>query len=346
MTTSSTDLFSTTARHDAAAHARAGVMQAVVQDRYGSADVLQLREIDRPRPGDRDVIVRVRAAGVDFGAWHFMTGMPYAMRLATGLRRPRNPVRGLELAGVVAEVGAKVNAFEVGDEVFGIGQRSFAEYARAAESKLVHKPRGLGFDEAAAVPVSATAALVGLRAGRVEAGRSVLITGAGGGVGSYAVQIASAMGAEVTGVCSTSKLDYVRALGAAHVIDYTREEITADGRTYDVIIDIAGSRAVSTLRQALAPRGTLVILGGEGGGSWLGMGRQIWAQLVGLTTRQRFRSPIALVNPKDLATLKGMLEAGTIRPAVDRRYPLSEVPTAMRALASGHARGKSVITIG
>lgn len=320
-------------------------MTAVVQDHYGSADVLQLREIERPRPGPEDVIVRVHAAGVDFGVWHLMEGMPYAVRLGTGLRRPRNPVRGLELAGVVVEVGSKVTAFAPGDEVFGIGKGSFAEYARASQAELVHKPSNLSFEEAAVVPVSATTALVGLRAAKLEAQQTVLITGAGGGVGSYAVQLARAMGAEVTAVCSTSKLELVRALGATHAIDYTCEDITAGDRTYDVIIDLAGRRSVSALRRALAPTGTLVLLGGEGGGRWLGMGRQVWSQLLKLTTHQKFRSPIALVNEADLRVLKEMLEMGTLTPVVDRRYPLREVPAAIRALAAGHSRGKAVITV-
>lgn len=327
------------------AHSTDSLMTAIVQDRYGSADVLKLREIKRPRPRTDEVIVRVHAAGVDFGVWHLMEGLPYAVRLASGLRRPRNPVRGLELAGVVTEVGAEVSTFAPGDAVFGIGEGSFAEYARASASKLVHKPSNLGFEDAAVVPVSATTALVGLRAAKIEAGQTVLITGAGGGVGSYAVQIARAMGAEVTGVCSTSKLDFVRSLGAAHAVDYTREDISAGDRTYDAIIDLAGHRGVSALRRALAPNGTLVLLGGEGGGRWLGMGRQVWSQIIGITTRQKFRSPLALVNQGDLRVLKEMLETGKLSPVVDRRYPLSEVPTAVRALAAGHSRGKSVITI-
>jgi NADPH:quinone reductase-like Zn-dependent oxidoreductase len=320
-------------------------MKAIVQDRYGSTDVLKLREIHRPRPRANEVIVRVHAAGVDFGVWHLMAGVPYAVRLVTGLRRPRNPVRGLELAGVVEEVGAGVTAFRPGDEVFGVGEGSFAEYARASQSKLVHKPSSLSFEEAAVVPVSATTALVGLRAAKLKTGQTVLITGAGGGVGSYAVQLARVMGAAVTGVCSTSKLDFVRSLGAQHVIDYTREDFTAGDHAYDAIIDLAGSRRVSILRRALAPTGTLVILGGEGGGRWLGMGRQVRSQIVGIATRQKFRSPIGLVNQEDLAVLKEMLETGKVTPVVDRRYPLSEVPTAVRTLAAGHSRGKSVITI-
>jgi NADPH:quinone reductase-like Zn-dependent oxidoreductase len=242
-------------------------------------------------------------------------------------------------------VGAGVTEFRPGDEVMGVGEGSFAEYARASESKLVHKPSSRGFEEAAVVPISATTALVGLRAAKLEAAQSVLITGAGGGVGSYAVQIAHAMGAEVTGVCSTSKLELVRSLGARHVIDYTREDFTTSDRVYDAIIDLAGSRTVSTLRRALAPTGTLVILGGEGGGRWLGMERQVWSCVVGMATRQKFRSPLALVNPEDLGVLKEMLEQGKIKPVVDRRYPLREVPTAVRVLAAGHSRGKSVITI-
>lgn len=321
------------------------LMQAIVQDRYGSADVLELRQIARPRPRANEVIVRVHAAGVDFGVWHLMEGVPYTVRLATGLRRPRNPVRGLELAGVVEEVGAGVTRFAPGDEVFGVGDGAFAQYARAAEATLVHKPRDLSSLAAAAVPVSATTALVGLRAAKVRPGQTVLITGAGGGVGSYAVQIARSLGAEVTGVCSTSKVEWVRSLGATDVIDYTREELSARQRRYDVIIDLAGSRAVSTLRRVLTPTGTLVLLGGEGAGRWLGMRRQFWSKLVGLTTRQKFRVPIALVNHADLVTLEGMLESGALIPAVAQRYPLSKVSSAIRALSSGHSRGKAVIAV-
>jgi NADPH:quinone reductase-like Zn-dependent oxidoreductase len=320
-------------------------MSAIVQDCYGSADVLQLRTVPRPQPRPDEVVVRVHAAGIDFGVWHLMEGMPYAVRLATGLRRPRNPIRGLELAGTVERVGNQVTAFSPGDQVFGIGEGSFAEYTRASADKLIKKPSKLSFEEAAAVPVSATTALVGSRAAKIEAGQSVLITGAGGGVGSYAVQIARAMGAEVTGVCSTSKVEFVRGLGATHVVDYTREEVTDGERKYDAIIDLAGRRSVSSLRRVLSPTGTLVILGGEGGGRWLGMGRQLWSQIIGVATRQKFRSPIALVNQASLQVLTEMLEAGKIRSVVDRRYPLSEVPEAVRALSGGHSRGKSVVAI-
>ncbi|CAG1770938.1 partial Crotonyl-CoA carboxylase/reductase, partial [uncultured bacterium] len=279
-------------------------MKAIVQDTYGSADVLQLREIDRPQIGAGDVLIRVHAAGVDFGVWHLMAGIPYAVRLVMGVRKPRNPVRGTEVAGVIEAIGSNVTAFKPGDEVFGVCEGSFAEFARASQTLVLHKPSNLTFEQAAVVPVSATTALVGLRAAKVESGQKVLVIGAGGGVGSYAVQLARTMGAEVSGVCSTSKLEFVRSLGATHVIDYTKEDFADGGRRYDVIIDLAGSRAVSHLRRALTSTGTLVILGGEGGGRWLGMGRQLWSKIVGLFSRQKFRAPIALVNQKDLGTLK------------------------------------------
>jgi NADPH:quinone reductase-like Zn-dependent oxidoreductase len=320
-------------------------MKAIVQDTYGSADVLHLEEIARPRYGADELLLRVHAAGVDFGVWHLMAGLPYAVRLVMGLRKPRNPVRGLEVAGVVEAIGTNVTAFKPGDEVFGIGEGSFAEYARASQTRLLHKPSNLTFEQAAVVPVSATTALVGLRAAKVEAGQKVLVIGAGGGVGSYAVQLARSMGAEVTGVCSTSKLGFVRSIGATHAIDYTREDFADGSRRYDAILDLAGSRSVSHLRRALSPRGALVILGGEGGGRWLGMRRQLWSQIIGLFSRQRFRSPIGLVNQKDLGVLKALIEAGSVTPIIDRSYPLSEAPAAVRALAEGHSRGKSVIKV-
>jgi NADPH:quinone reductase-like Zn-dependent oxidoreductase len=320
-------------------------MQAIVQDTYGSADVLQLREIARPQIGADEVLIRVHAAGVDFGVWHSIAGLPYAVRLVMGVRKPKNPVRGLEFAGVVEAAGANVTAFKKGDEVFGASEGSFAEYARASQARVLHKPSHLTFEQAAVVPVSATTALVGLRGAKVEAGQKVLVIGAGGGVGSYVVQIARSMGAEVTGVCSTSKLDFVRSLGATHVIDYTRQDFADSGLEYDVIIDLAGSRAISHLRRGLTATGTLVILGGEGGGRWLGMGRQLWSKIVGLFSQQKFRSPLALVNQNDLRILKERLEAGKVTPIVDRTYALGDVPAAIRALAEGHSRGKSVIKV-
>jgi NADPH:quinone reductase-like Zn-dependent oxidoreductase len=262
-----------------------------------------------------------------------------------GVRKPKNPVRGQEFAGVVDSVGANVTALKAGDEVFGVSEGSFAEYARASQARVLHKPSNLTFEQAAVVPISATTALVGLRAAKVEAGQKVLVIGAGGGVGSYAVQLARSMGTEVTGVCSTAKLEFVRSIGATYVIDYTREDFADGNRRYDAIIDLAGSRAVSHLRRALTPTGTLVILGGEGGGRWLGLGRQLWSKIAGLGSRQKFRSPLGLVNQKDLGILKELCESGTITPIIDRSYPLREVPVAIRALAAGHSRGKSVIKV-
>ena len=321
------------------------LVQAIVQETYGAADVLHLAEIDRPVVGADEVLLRVHAAGVDFGVWHLMTGIPYAVRLITGVGKPRNPVRGLEVAGVVEAIGPSVTAFMPGDEVFGICEGSFAEYARASQTKLLKKPSNLTFEQAAVVPVSATTALVGIRAAKIEAGQKVLVVGAGGGVGSYAVQLARWMGAEVTGVCSTSKLEFVRSIGATHAVDYTREDFADGSRRYDAIIDLAGSRSVSHLRRALTPTGTLVILGGEGGDRWLGMGRQLWSQVVGLFSRQKFRSPLGLVNQKDLVVLKELIEAGTVTPIIDHSYPLSEVAAAIRVLTGGHSRGKSVIKV-
>jgi NADPH:quinone reductase-like Zn-dependent oxidoreductase len=320
-------------------------MKAIVQDTYGSSDVLALRELDRPAIGANEVLLRVRAAGVDFGVWHLMAGIPYVMRLAFGLRRPKNPVRGLEVAGVIEAVGAEVTTLALGDEVFGVCDGAFAEYARASQDKVLQKPRNLTFEQAAAVPISATTALVALRAAQVAPGDKVAIIGAGGGVGTYAVQLARAMGAEVTGVCSTSKVELVRSLGAADVVDYTREDFATRGLRYDVILDIAGSRALSQVRGALTPLGRLILVGGEGGGRWFGLGRQAWALVLSLFTRQRLRSVLGLVNRADLGVLKRYLEDGAVTPVVDRRYPLSEVPVAVRVLAEGHSRGKAVISV-
>lgn len=323
-------------------------MKAIVQDRYGSPDVLQLREIDKPEVGEDDVLVRVHAAGVDQGVWHFMAGMPYLVRLASGLRAPRARVRGRDVAGRVEAVGSRVSEFEPGDEVFGTCNGSFAEYACTRADKLAFKPANLAFEQAAAVPVSGCAALLGLRdKGEVRAGQSVLIIGAAGGVGTFAVQLAKAFGAEVTGVASTTKTDLVRSLGADHAIDYTREDF-ADGRQrYDVILDTAGNRSLAHLRRALAPRGTLVIVGGERGGRWTGgFGRQILrAPALSLFVGQRLRSLSSTERREDLQVLKELIEAGQVTPVVDRTYPLIEVGEAIRHLRAGRARGKLVVTV-
>ena len=323
-------------------------MKAIVQDTYGSADVLELRDIDRPEIADGEVLVRVHAAGVDRGAWHVMTGLPYPIRLAGyGLRTPKTPVLGMNLAGVVEAVGKNVTRFQPGDEVFGIGTGAFAEYARAAETKLATKPANLSFEAAAAVGVSGLTALQGLRDhGRVEAGQQVLIIGASGGVGTYAVQLAKAFGAEVTAVCSATKVDLVRSLGADHVIDYTRDDFAQGEQRYDVILDIGGNSSLSRLRRALAPTGTLVIAGGETDGRWLGgSDRQIRALLLSPFVRQKLGTFICSENHEDLLVLKELIEAGKVTPVIDRTYPLNEAPKAMRYLADGHARGKVVITV-
>jgi len=323
-------------------------MKAIVQDTYGSPDVLQLREIDKPVVGEDEVLVRVQAAGVDQGVWHSVAGLPYLFRIAgIGVRAPKNPVPGLDVAGRVEAVGGSVTLFQPGDEVFGTCRGSFAEYASARADRLGPKPAKLSFEQAAAVPTSGATALQAVRdKGKVRPGQRVLVIGAGGGVGTFAVQLAKAFGAEVAGVCSTTKMELVRSIGADRVIDYTREDF-ADGRNrYDVILDIAGNRSLSHLRRALAPEGRLVIVGGEGGGKWFGgIDRQLRAQVVSLFVRQKLGTLIATARKEDLEELRGLVEAGRVTPVVDRTFPLSEVPEAIRYLRDGHARGKVVITV-
>jgi NADPH:quinone reductase-like Zn-dependent oxidoreductase len=323
-------------------------MKAIVQDTYGSPDVLQLREIDKPVVGEDEVLVRVQAAGVDQGVWHSVAGLPYLFRIAgIGVRAPKNPVPGLDVAGRVEAVGGSVTLFQPGDEVFGTCRGSFAEYASARADRLGPKPAKLSFEQAAAVPTSGATALQAVRdKGKVRPGQRVLVIGAGGGVGTFAVQLAKAFGAEVAGVCSTTKMELVRSIGADRVIDYTREDF-ADGRNrYDVILDIAGNRSLSHLRRALAPEGRLVIVGGEGGGKWFGgIDRQLRAQVVSLFVRQKLGTLIATARKDDLQVLHELLEAGTVTPVIDRTFPLSEAPEAIRYMRKGHARGKVVITV-
>jgi NADPH:quinone reductase-like Zn-dependent oxidoreductase len=322
-------------------------MNAIVQDTYGSAEVLELREIDKPVPKDHEVLVRVGAAGVDRGVWHLMTGLPYLLRAGYGLRAPRNAVRGREVSGRVEAVGREVTRFRPGDEVMGIAEGSFAEYACAREDTLARKPANLSFEQAAAVPVSASTALQGLRdQGKLQPGQKVLVIGAAGGVGSYAVQLAKAFGAEVTGVCSTSQVDLVRSLGADEVIDYTREEFADRAHRYDLILDTAGRRPLSHLRRALTRRGTLVIVGGEGGDRWTGgMGRQLRALAISPFLRQRLRMFVNKERHEELELLTELIEAGKVTPVIDRTYPLGEAPEAIRQLVDGHLRGKLVITV-
>jgi NADPH:quinone reductase-like Zn-dependent oxidoreductase len=329
-----------------AAYDTAARMRAVVQTRYGSADVLHIGDVARPEVRDNEVLVRVHAAGIDRGTAHLMAGKPYLVRLVTGLHRPRNQVPGRDVAGTVVAVGAKVTRFQVGDEVFGISRGSFAEYACAREDRLVPKPANLSFAQAAVMPVSGLAALQGLRdSGRLEAGQRVLIVGASGGVGTFAVQIARALGAEVTGVCSTAKLDLVRSLGAGHVIDYAKEDFANAPQRYDLILDIGGDSPLSRLRRALTPRGTLVLLGGEGGDQWTGMGRQLRALVLSPFVRHRLTFKMPNENHVDIERLALLVEAGELVPVIDRAYPLHEASDAMRHLEAGQARGKIVITV-
>ena len=323
-------------------------MKAIVRDTYGSTDVLELRDIDKPEIADDEVLVRVHAAGVDQGVWHVMAGLPYPIRLAGyGLRAPKTPVPGADVAGVVEAVGPDVTRFQPGDEVFGIGKGSYAEYARAPENKLAPKPANLTLEQAAAVAISGLPALQGLRDhGKVRPGQKVLIIGASGGVGTYAVQLAKAFGAEVTGVCSTTKVDMVRSIGADHVIDYTHDDFADGERRYHVILDIGGNSSLSRLRRALTPKGTLVIAGGETDGRWLGgIDRQLRALLLSPFVGQKLGTFISRENHEDMIVLKDLIEAGKVTPVIDRTYPLSEVPEAIRYMRMGHARGKVLITV-
>jgi NADPH:quinone reductase-like Zn-dependent oxidoreductase len=323
-------------------------MQAVVQHEFGSADVLRVEEIVRPTVSADEVLIRVHAAGLDRGTWHFMAGMPYLFRLlGAGFRTPKNPVLGLDVAGTVVAVGAEVTRFEVGDQVFGIGKGSFAEYAAAREDKLAHKPANLSFGQAAVVPISGLTALQSLLdVGRLQAGQHVLIVGASGGVGTYAVQIAKASGAEVTGVCSTAKVDLVRSLGADHVIDYTRDDFAAGPQRYDLILDIGGNSPLRRLRRALAPTGTLVLVGGEDGDRWTGgMGRQLQAVALSPFVRQRLTMKTPSEQYTDLERLGRLIEAGELTPTIDKTYPLDQAPNAMRHLQAGQARGKLLIAV-
>jgi len=337
--------------------AGAETMKAIVQDEYGSAPegVLRLAEVARPTIGNDEILVRVGAASVDRGTWHMMAGLPYAIRLAGfGFRRPKAPNPGRCVAGTVESVGKDVTEFKPGDEVFGTcgpprqpgSYGSFAEYVRARVERLAPKPANLSFEQAAAVPVSALTALQAVRKAQVQPGQKVLIIGASGGVGSFAVQIAKAFGADVTGVCSTAKTDMVRALGADHVIDYTRQDFADGEHRYDAILDIGGNARLSRLRRTLTHAGRLVIVGGETDGRWLGgFDRQIWALLLSPLVSQKLSTLTISENSNDLMVLRDLIEAGKITPALDRTYPLGEVPAAIRHMIEGKVRGKVVIAV-
>ncbi|MCW2679466.1 MAG: Alcohol dehydrogenase zinc-binding domain protein [Frankiales bacterium] len=327
--------------------ASAATMRAVVRDRYGApADVLRVGQVAAPEIGSGELLVEVRAAGVDRGVWHVVTGLPYPIRLAGfGVRTPTDPVVGGDLAGVVRAVGSGVTRFRIGDEVYGTGHGTYAELARAAEDKLSAKPTTLTFEQAAAVPVSATTALQAVRDhGKVQPGQQVLVIGASGGVGSYAVQIAKSYGAVVTGVASGAKLDLVRSLGADHVIDYaTGDHARCD---YDVILDVGGNTPVARLRKTLSRTGTLVIIGGETAGRILGgVQRQLGASLLSPFVRQRLGTFVCKENATDLAVLTGLIDAGRVTPAVDRVLPLSSANEALQLLLEGSVRGKLVLTV-
>jgi len=315
-------------------------MKAITQDRYGSADVLRYEDVEVPTPGPGEVLIRVRAAGVDYGVWHLMTGLPLLTRvIGFGLSRPKTPVPGSDVAGIVEAAGADVTGFVAGDEVFGSAKGTFAEYTVASPKKLARKPPGLTFEQAAALGASGCTALQSLAG--LRDGQRVLVIGAAGGVGSFAVQLAKILGAgQVTGVCSTAKLDLVRSLGADQVIDYTREPISGH---HDLIIDTGGNRTLAELRRCLTDRGTLVLVGGEKGGRVFGgIGRSMLrAPLLGIFTRQKLRGLLGLVRAGDLERLA---ELG-VKPAIERTYPLAEAADAIRHLAAGQARGKLVITV-
>lgn len=327
-------------------------MKAIVQDRYGSADVLAFREVDAPVITDNGVLVRIRAAAVNAADWHTMRGDPYLARLSMGLRRPKATIRGRDFAGQVEAVGKAVTRFQPGDEVYGElgdGNGAFAEYAVVAEDLVERKPANLTFEQAAAIPLAGITALMGVRdAGQVKPGQRVLINGASGGVGLFAVQLAKSFGADVTGVCSTKNADLVRSAGADHIIDYSQEDFTRNGTQYDLVFDLVGNRSLTECRRALTPAGTLVLSGGgvSEGGSMLGpIGLIAKGTLLSRFVRQRLIVLVAKPSKEDLATLRDLAESGQLTPVIDRTYPLSDAAEAIRYLELEHARAKVIITI-
>jgi NADPH:quinone reductase-like Zn-dependent oxidoreductase len=327
-------------------------MKAVVYTNYGSPDVLEIRDVKRPVPNDDQILIKVRAAAVNPLDWHFMEGTPYIMRaMGVGLRKPKDPRLGVDVAGQVEAVGKNVTQFKPGDEVFGGKTGAFAEYVCArADRAIVLKPANITFEQAASVPIAAITALQALRdKGKVHAGQKVLINGASGGVGTFAVQIAKSFGADVTGVCSTRNLDLVRSLGADHVIDYTKEDFTKGDERYDVILDNVGTQPLSGFRHALQPKGICVMIGGGGpndGGLIGPMGRPVVALLMSPFISQKMGMMMAELNKEDLTILGDLMQSGKVKPVIDRTYPLSQIAEAMRYLEAGHARGKVIITVG
>jgi len=321
-------------------------MKAVVCERYGSPDVLELREVDKPIPADDEVLVRVRATSVNPVDWHGVTGTPYIARLQTGLRGPKSAAVGVDFAGQVEAVGRDVTVLASGDDVFGGRNGAFAEYVCVRNAVAV-KPSNLTFEQAAAVPVAAITALQGLRdKGALQPGQKVLVNGASGGVGTFAVQIAKALGAEVTGVCSTGNVELVRSLGADHVVDYTREDFTRRAEQYDLLLDNAGSRSFSAYRRVLRPDGHLVVVGGPKNSKLLGpLAHMVTTLAASKIRRQKAVAFLAKLNKEGLRILTELLEAGTVRPVIDRTYELAEIADALRYLGEGHARGKIVVTV-
>jgi NADPH:quinone reductase-like Zn-dependent oxidoreductase len=322
-------------------------MLAMVQDTYGSAEVLELRDIDNPAIGEDEVLVRVRAAGVNPADWAVMSGLPYIARPVYGMRKPKNAVRGTDVAGVVEAVGTGVTRFRPGDEVFGWCVGAYAEYASVSEDALVLKPANLTFEQAAAVPMAGLVALQALRdQGNVQAGQTVLVNGASGGIGTFAVQIAKSLGAEVTGVCSTRNVDMVRSIGADHVIDYTQKDFTRSEQRYDFILDNVANHSLSDLRRVVTPTGALVPNGGGFDNRWFASGgRVIRANVLKRSLDRRLRPFLLSPKLEDLVVLKELIEAGKITPVMDRTYPLSETPQAIGHVGEGHARGKVAITV-
>jgi NADPH:quinone reductase-like Zn-dependent oxidoreductase len=322
------------------------MMKAIVQSSYGSPDVLQLKDVDMPVANDDEVLVRVRAAAVNIGDWHLLRGVPSVVRLVSGPLKPRREIPGMDIAGEVEAAGRSVKQLRRGDEVFGWCRGAFAEYACAAESSVLPKPANLTFEQSAAVGDSALTALAAVRdQGKVQAGHRVLINGASGGVGTFAVQIAKSFRATVTAVCSTQNADMVRQLGADHVIDYTQEDFAQTRERYDVMLDLIGSRSLSDCRRALTPRGTYVLVGVRDMGRWFGLGRQCKALLLSPLVRQRLRVFVVRHNTADLAVLKQLVEAGKVAPVIDRHYALSDLPDALRYQGAGHAHGKIVVIV-
>lgn len=323
-------------------------MKAIVQDRYGPPEVLTLKDIDVPQPGDGEVRLKVHAAGVDMGAWHMMTGTPRLIRLGSGLTAPKPKPLGMEVAGVVDTVGSKVTNLKPGDAVYGVCGGAFAEFAITKPGKVAPMPANVTFEQAAAAPTSGVTALQALRdKGKVQAGQHVLVVGAGGGVGSFAVQLAVAFGAAVTGVCSTAKAGFVRSLGAEEVIDYTREDFADRSTKYDLIVDIAGLRSLSHLRRALTPKGTVVLVGGEGGGAIAGgaLKRNLQASLISSFSSHKLSGLISFAGTDSLNALSELIESGKVTPAIDRVYPLAEATEAVRRLEQGKVQGKIVLAV-